>query len=150
MSNYFKISEASSIALHAMLFISNNPKRLVRIREIASFFSVSEAHLAKILNRLVKEGFIIATRGPSGGYKLNKPAEEISLKEIYEVIEGNLHENRCMFSIPICDGKGCSLGVFFTEKSQQVEEKLSKTKLSDITLKGKFSFFDRIPNNKRR
>ena len=138
MSNYFKMSEAGSIALHAMIMLSKNPNRLVRIREIADTFKVSEAHLAKVLNRLVRSGLIIGTRGPAGGYKLNKPAKEISLKEIYETIEGKLKENRCLFSITICDGTGCTIGDFFTKKSQQIEKKLSKTKLADIKLKRDF------------
>ncbi len=138
MSNYFKMSEAGSIALHAMIMLSKNPNRLVRIREIADTFCVSEAHLAKVLNRLVRSGLIIGTRGPAGGYKLNKPAKEISLKEIYETIEGKLKENRCLFSITICDGTGCTIGDFFTKKSQQIEKKLSKTKLADIKLKRDF------------
>jgi len=132
------MSEAGSIALHAMIMLSDNPNRLVRIREIADTFKVSEAHLAKVLNRLAKSGLVIAKRGPSGGYKLNKPAKEISLKEIYETIEGKLEENRCLFGISVCEGTGCTIGDFFTKTSQQVEEKLSKTKLSDIKLKADF------------
>lgn len=124
--------------MHAMIMLSMNPNRLVRIREIADAFNVSEAHLAKVLNRLVKDGLVIATRGPAGGYKLNKPAKEISLKEIYETIEGKLQENRCLFGIPICDGTECTIGDFFTKKSQQIEEELSRTKLSDINLKTHF------------
>ena len=142
MSHYYKISEAGSIALHAMIMLSMNPNRLVRIREIAGAFNVSEAHLAKVLNRLVKDGLVIATRGPAGGYKLNKPAKGISLKEIYETIEGKLQENRCLFGIPICDGTECTIGDFFTQISQQIEEELSRTKLSDINLKTHFGTID--------
>ncbi len=141
MSSFFKTSEAGSIALHAMIMLSNNPERLVRIREIAVSFNFSEAHLAKVLNRLVKAGLINAIRGPSGGYKLNKPAREISIKKIYEAIEGKLQKNKCMFNISACDGSGCQLGDFFTEKSQQVEEKLSGTKLSEISFNKKFPTF---------
>ena len=143
MSNYFKMSEAGSIALHAMIMLSENPNHLVKIREIANTFKVSEAHLAKVLNRLVKSGLVIATRGPTGGYKLNKPAKEISLKEIYETIEGKLEGNKCLFSIPICDGTGCTIGDFFTNRSQQIKEKLSKTKLSNINLKTNFDTNDK-------
>jgi len=133
MSNYFRISEAGSIALHAMVLLSNDSNRLYRIKDIAKFFGFSEAHLAKVLNRLVKNGLATATRGPSGGYKLNKPSTEINLKEIYEAIEGRLDENRCMFSIPMCDGNGCAIGKYFTKKSAEIEEKMSMTTLSDIS-----------------
>ena len=145
MSNYFKVSEAGSIALHAMVMLAVNPARLVRIKEIAESFNISEAHLAKVLNRLVKTGLATATRGPSGGYKLNRPAADISLKEIYETIEGNKKENKCMFSVSLCDGTGCSLGDFFTKESNLVEKKLLRTKLSEITLRP--HIFSGIINN---
>ncbi len=139
MSNFFRVSEACSIAIHAMILIANNQDRLVRTKEIAGSFNISEAHLAKVLNHLLKAGMVSAIRGPSGGYKLNRPAGKISLYDIYEVIEGKVQENRCMFSIPICDGTGCQIGDFFTSRSREVEEKLSRTKLSDISFKKEFN-----------
>ncbi len=133
MSDFFGISEAGSIALHAMVMLSRNPGRLVRIKEIADTFSFSEAHLAKVLGRLVRAGLVEGTRGPSGGYKLSAPPDDISLFEIYEVIEGKQKHNKCMFSIALCDGSVCSLGGYFLKVAGDVEKHLSNTKLSDIS-----------------
>lgn len=134
MSRFFKASDATSIALHALVMLKCNQGTLVRIKEIAETFRVSEAHLAKVLGRLVKAGIIKATRGPSGGYALKKSAGEISLLEIYETFEGKPEGNSCMFSIPACDGGSCDLGDFFATLSRRVEELFSKTYLSDIRL----------------
>lgn len=144
MSNFLKSSEAGTIGLHAMVMIANNPNRLVQIKEIAGLFKVSEAHLAKVLNRLVKSGLIEATRGPSGGYKLKKAPTEISIRDIYFSIEGEPEDNRCMFGINICDGKGCDLGDFFTKVAHMVDDRLSKTKLSDTAFKTEF--YNKIAN----
>lgn len=138
MSNYLKTSEAGTIGLHAMVFIANNPERLVQIREIAGIFKISEAHLAKVLNRLVKSGLIEATRGPSGGYKLKKSPTEISIKDIYSAIEGESEKNKCMFGINICEGNGCALGDFFSRVTFMVDEQLSRTKLSETAFKPEF------------
>ena len=138
MSNFLKSSEAGTIGLHAMVFIANTPDRLVQIKEIAGIFKISEAHLAKVLNRLVKSGLIEATRGPSGGYKLKKPANEISVKDVYSAIEGEQEKNKCMFGINICDGRGCALGEFFTKVTYMVDEQLSSTKLSETVFKPEF------------
>ncbi|MFC1650622.1 RrF2 family transcriptional regulator [Candidatus Latescibacterota bacterium] len=133
MSSFFKISEAGSIALHAMVMLARNPGHLVRIKEIADSFSFSEAHLAKVLGRLVKAGLIEATRGPLGGYKLSVPSQDISIVDIFEAIEGKLQNNKCMFKISVCDGSICSLGGYFSKIAGEVEDTLSKTKLSDIS-----------------
>jgi Rrf2 family protein len=86
MSNLFKVSEAASLALHAMLHIVANPNRPVSTREIASGMHASEAHLAKVLQRLARVGLARSTRGPKGGFVLGRPAETITLLDVYEAI----------------------------------------------------------------
>lgn len=132
MGRFFSTSDAGALALHSMVMIANRPDRLIRIRDIAAVFGFSEAHLAKVLGRLVKSGLINATRGPSGGYQLAKPSESISVADIYRAIEGDPSPHSCMFRIPRCNGKNCALGDFFSGLSRQVEETLEQTKLSEV------------------
>ena len=115
-----------------MIMIANGGGRPVRIKDVSASFGFSEAHLAKVLGRLVKSGLVIATRGPSGGYRLAKSAGDISLLDIYRSIEGEPSSNPCMFRIPLCDGTGCALGAFFGDISRQVAGKLASTSLADI------------------
>ncbi len=132
MSGYFIVSDAEAIALHAILSIASAPGRQVKIRDIARTYHFSEAHLAKVLNRLVKAGILHAIRGPSGGYHLAKAAKDITLHEIYRSIEGDLNGNRCMFRIPACEGRQCPLGTFFDRISREIDDKLKQTHVSDI------------------
>ena len=134
MARYFHFSEAGSIAMHAMILIALEKGRRLRIRDIAGAFGFSEAHLAKVLNRLVRAGLITATRGPSGGYVLARPAGSITLKEVYDSIEIRTNEARCMFSIQKCEGQGCMLGSFFARKSREVDDHLAGITLTDIAL----------------
>ena len=134
MAKLFKTSDAAALALHAMAYLAQTKGKLVRTREIAAHYNVSEAHLAKVLNRLSKQGLVNTTRGPRGGLSLSRAAEEVTLKEIYEAIEGPFELSRCMFGIPICDGSGCVLGAFFKKIANVVEEMMADTKLSEICL----------------
>ncbi|MFC1511731.1 RrF2 family transcriptional regulator [Candidatus Latescibacterota bacterium] len=133
MADFFMVSDAGSLALHAVIMIAARSDRPVKIRDIASVFTFSEAHLAKVLSRLVRAGIVTATRGPSGGYRLAKRADDITLHDIYRAVEGEMSQNRCMFRISVCDGSGCPLGTFFNRLSREVEEKLKQTHLSDIS-----------------
>ena len=69
---------------------------------MADGLSASEAHLAKVLQRLAKAGLVTGTRGPGGGFRLTRPAKEISAREVYEAIEGRLQVERCMVGKPLC------------------------------------------------
>ena len=134
MAKLFNASDAAALALHAMTYLARSKGKLVRTGEIAEHYNVSEAHLAKVTNRLKKEGLVNTTRGPRGGLSLSKSADEITLKEVYEAIEGPFELSRCMFGLPVCDGNGCLLGVFFKEVADVVEGMMTETKLSQVCL----------------
>lgn len=99
MSEFLKLSEASSLALHTMAVLAICPEKLCT-RRIAEILKASPNHLSKIMQRLVKVGLVESVRGPHGGFKLVREAGEISLLEIYEVIEGPFKPPECI----VCSG----------------------------------------------
>ena len=82
------VTEATTIAIQSMFIIAKSQKP-VNVIEISEIMNVSKNHLAKVLQRLVRNGLLVSMRGPSGGFMLNKKPGEITLFEIYELIEGN-------------------------------------------------------------
>ena len=84
MNPWLNISDAAALALHAMGFLALKKDTPVSNGEIAENFGVSENHLSKVLQRLGKAGLVRSSRGPRGGYLLNRPAEEINLLIIWE------------------------------------------------------------------
>lgn len=133
MSNVLRISEAASLALHSMVFLAANPGKLITTREIASKLHASEAHLSKVFQRLARVGLVKATRGPKGGFMLGKPANEITLLNVYESIEGPLVPSKCLLGAPICSGEKCILGGLLEMVDKQVREYLTETRLSELT-----------------
>ncbi len=63
MANLLKISEAASLALHTMGYLAANDRRLVTTHQIGEVLRASEAHLAKVLQRLARVGLVDSTRG---------------------------------------------------------------------------------------
>ena len=133
MSGILKISEAATLALHAGAYLASNSEGPAPTRRIASELNVSEAHLAKVLQRLSKEGLVRSTPGPKGGFNLAKPADEISLLEVYEAIEGPLGVGGCLLGEPVCKDGLCILGGLVTEVDQRVRDYLARTRLSQLT-----------------
>lgn len=60
----------------------------LRIREIAEAEGLSERYLVQILLQLKGAGLVVSTRGASGGYRLSRPPEQISLAEVLTAIDG--------------------------------------------------------------
>ena len=134
MPNLFRVSEMSALGLHAMALLAGTPGRLVQTREIARRLQASEATLTKVLIALRRARLIKTMRGPKGGSALGRSPERISLKQIYEAVEGKLKVGKCMFNHPVCGRRRCALGGFLEDINRQVADKLKETKLSDFTL----------------
>lgn len=133
MSTTLRISEAASIAFHSMAFMAAGPGRLITSREIVSAIKVSDAHLMKVLQRLVKAGLIKSIRGPNGGFLLAKPVHKITLLDVYESIEGKPDFNNCLLGTPVCRDKKCILGGLISNVNREVLEYLSKTNLNQLS-----------------
>ena len=136
MASIFKLSEAVSIGLHAMLLLAGQPDRSLDNRRMAGFLGVSAAHLAKVLQRLQHAGLLVSTRGPGGGFHLARSAAEISLLEIYETLEGPLETRRCLLNAPKCSAGGCFFGNLFTDIGEKVRDFLATTKLAETRERG--------------
>lgn len=130
MSNLLRISDAASLALHMMICLSEAPEKLISTHDIASALDVSENHLAKVGQRLHKAGLVEAVRGPKGGFKLAKPAEKITLLNIFEAIEGPACPEKCLLGRESCERESCIMGGIVESVNRQVLDFFAKTTLA--------------------
>ncbi|MET9068968.1 RrF2 family transcriptional regulator [Streptosporangium sandarakinum] len=63
--------------------------------QLAQYFDLPAAYLAKQLQALVKAGVLAATTGPRGGFRLARPASEITLLQIVEAVDGASSPYEC-------------------------------------------------------
>ena len=63
---------------------------LSRIEELAALEEVPANYLVQILGELRKGGLIESRRGKQGGYLLARPPEEISLREVIALVQGDV------------------------------------------------------------
>jgi Rrf2 family protein len=131
-SGPFRVSEAANLGLHALAVIAAGPEPTCRTREIAARLKASAAHLAKVMVALEHAGLVTGTRGPAGGYRLNRPARQISLREIYEAVEGPMQARACLFGEPVCSAGGCALSGYFGKLNRDVMRTLERTRLTDL------------------
>ncbi len=79
-------SQTTEYAMRAMAWLALSPERLVPTVELAGKTQVPTHYLAKVLQQLAGADLIVGRRGVRGGYKLSRPAKDISLLEVVQAV----------------------------------------------------------------
>lgn len=98
-----KIKRETDYAIRCILYLAGQPEKVTLIDEIAEQMSVPRDFLAKIVQRLAKQGIVKSFRGINGGLRLNRAASEVNLLEVIEAVEGPVSMNDCALEERSCD-----------------------------------------------
>jgi len=74
-----RLTRYTDYAMRVLLYLGARPERLCSIAEIAGAYRISQNHLMKVVNDLVREGYVASARGRFGGIRLGRVAEEINV-----------------------------------------------------------------------
>ena len=106
MPQVIHFSDAASIGIHSLIILAREQKALNAI-QLSEKINASRHHIGKVLQRLVKDGFLTSSRGPTGGFKLKKDPESITLYDIYRSIEGEIEYGECPHDHQVCPVDKC-------------------------------------------
>ncbi|MGB3976117.1 MAG: Rrf2 family transcriptional regulator [bacterium] len=129
-------SNAFSLALHSLVMLAESSGKTSSTAEIAAEIGVSSHHLSKVHTRLVRHGLLRSIRGPGGGLQLSLSPHEITLMDIYSVIEGPFPLKTCMLGKRVCERISCIFGDFFRDYNDRLRNYFEQTYLSDLIEKG--------------
>jgi len=131
MSRIIALSEAASIAIHSLVLIARS-EEMLNVVKISEATGSSKHHVAKVLQRLVKDGYLTSSRGPSGGFIMRKKTNEISLLNIYEAIEGKIEITDCPMEHPVCPFDRCIMGNIVKKLTAEFRDHLAKQTLEEF------------------
>ncbi|TYB49671.1 RrF2 family transcriptional regulator [Actinomadura chibensis] len=84
-----KLSQGVEWGLHCVVLLARMPaETVVRRTDLADYHGLAEPTLAKHLHSLTRAGLLHAVPGPKGGYRLGRPAADISVLDVVEAIDG--------------------------------------------------------------
>ena len=128
------LQRSSELAIRAALFLAQQaPGKLSPVREIAARTGVSEAHLAKILQRLTSAGLVRSFRGPGKGMELGRAPASITLDSLVCAIEGPRTENECVLGMGICSKETpCTLHADWVPIRTAIRALLQNTSLANL------------------
>jgi len=130
--NLLNISEGAYLAMHSLALIASKQPERLSVKNLAEELNASQAHLAKVFQKVSKAGLVTSVRGPAGGFILDKPAEDISFLDIYEIIEGKVNLGDCPLGKNRCSFNMCIFNNDFNRISRDIYNTYDKIKLSNF------------------
>jgi Rrf2 family protein len=128
------LTRTSISAIRALLYVTlRGGSEPVSLGEVASSLGESPTYLAKVSNRLVKSGILVARRGAAGGIALRRPAEEVTLLSIVEACQGTILGNFCRGEMTA--GMTCSFHVAAVELHEAIVGVLAHWTLAQLARK---------------
>ena len=127
-----RVSRSTAYALQAALQLANAPEGVpVPCSQLAKAGEMPERFLLQVLRNLVNHGLLCSTRGVEGGYRLSRPAEEITLLSIVEATDGPMTSE-----LPPLDGmpeySKCRLEDVVQDITREICRRLAQTSLADL------------------
>jgi len=83
-----KTSQATRVSIRALVQLAKRDGKIVTVHQIAEEEKISRGFLARMMFELAKNRIVFSIKGPNGGFKLAKPAKDITLLEIMEAVDG--------------------------------------------------------------
>lgn len=129
-----RFSRTADYGLRAALEVARAPAGdLVTRRAIAAATDAPPSVLAQALAALVRAGLLAAQAGPRGGYRLARPATEVSIHDVVVAIDAQDPEPQCVLRETACSWTGfCPFHPFLVEAQERFLGALRETSLADV------------------
>jgi len=125
-------STKTEYGLRALVKLDPRGKVPISLAQIARSESLSLAYLERLFALLKKAKIVHANLGVGGGYLLSRPAKEISVLEIVEVLEGKILAYACVKGQSCAHAASCKIHPVWQKLYAEVRKTLNNMKLITI------------------
>ncbi len=124
------LSKTCQYAIQGVIYIAlkSDENRAIGLKEIAESQGMPTHFLGKVLQALVKKGVLKSIKGPNGGFHLAREPKDISLMDVYDIIDGIEFFDKCVLGFDECTGScPCPLHSKYEKIKLDMLEFLNKT-----------------------
>lgn len=127
------LSTTTEYTIKALKCLARGDCPTKHVSDIARCTGVPRAYLAKVLSTLSRAGLVQTKRGYQGGISLARGAEDISLLQIVEAIEGKHWLAECLLGLDDCGvHTDCPVHEFWARIRLEIIEQFRKTSLASL------------------
>ncbi len=127
------LKKTTEYALSVLAFMATRNQKMYAAELLHQELKIPRQYLRRLLTDLSKKGFIISTRGRSGGFVFARDMSTINIAQVIDAMEGADAMNTCLLGFTACiAGQPCVMHDLWTESRLKMIETLTKTTLSDL------------------
>lgn len=129
-----ELTRRADYAVRAMLALAvPDGPRPQSVRRIAERMAIPPRFLPQVMHDLSEADLVDAFPGRHGGYRLSRPADEISLLGIIEAVEGDTRRQSCVLRGGPCGVEGfCAVHEVFAGAQDDVLARLDRARLAEV------------------
>lgn len=127
-------SRSAEYAIRAFVHLADVPAgKYAMVKNIAEECEIPTHFLAKILQQMARKGFLRSSKGPTGGFSLRRPADEINLLELVDAIDGLSEYQRCPGGMAECNDEAqCGMHDAWKGLRSRILDYLEETSIADV------------------
>ena len=130
-----QLSTRGRYAVMAMADLAGrSDARATTLAAIAENQQISKPYLEQLFSRLRRKGLVQSVRGPGGGYRLARAADDLTVADVVAAVDEPLRATRCAGHGPGCmkGGARCLTHDLWEETGRQIQDYLSHVSLADV------------------
>jgi Rrf2 family protein len=117
------ITSKSRYAVVAMAELARSGDRPVPVKELAERRNIPDQFLEQLFSTLRRAGLLTSHRGSKGGYTLARPAEEITVLEVVQALDGKVGQEADEAGGIWAEGVAALRGVFGETSIADIESR---------------------------
>ncbi len=133
-----KLSKKADYGLIALRHLAGHPQPAAcSSREIARAYGIPHELLAKILQKLVKQGLLVSQHGPEGGYALARDPAQVTAFDVIRAIDGPLFITSCVTRRGDCSqALRCTVKEPLSRVNEIIAQALTSVTLASLSDRG--------------
>lgn len=126
------LNQTTGYALLALGMLDAPGGKPVLVRDLARRTGIPKPYLSKMIHALASKGLLATKRGFRGGVTLARPADQITLIEVAQAVQGGPMRQTCLLGLSECsDERACPLHAFWTVTTERIMRMMRRTTLAE-------------------
>ncbi|MFN8519450.1 MAG: Rrf2 family transcriptional regulator [Chloroflexota bacterium] len=132
-----ELTRRGDYAIRAVIALARHAPDVVGAARIAEETGIPRRFVAQVMTEVVRSGIAETRLGRSGGYRMRRPASQVSVLDVVEAVEGDVGRHSCVLrNAPCGRGGTCDVHEVFLAAQDALLEELRRATIASLLRDG--------------